>query len=47
MGEVVWKLIQIIGLIYCTAVGLMAVCMFLIIWIRLTDYAIHSDDYKE
>jgi len=36
--------LEIIGLIYCTAVGLMMCCIYLIILIRLTDYAIDPNN---
>jgi hypothetical protein len=40
-------ILQVIGLIYCTVIGLMMMCVYLIILIRLTDYAIHFDDCND
>ncbi len=36
-----------IGVLYCTVIGLMMMCVYLIILIRLTDYATHFDDYYD
>ncbi len=47
MGELIVELLKVIGLIYCTIVGLMMIVIYLFLLIRLTDYAIHSDDYND
>lgn len=47
MVEALWEVLQIIGLLYCAGVGLLMCCIYLIMLIRLTDYAIHFDDPED